>query len=387
MFYNLRQKQKFELQIELSDFCNSRCPACSRFRDTRDGLIPPKSVDRHQVSFFDFKNWFSPSFLKERVFLIRINGSYGDSSLCKDIHKIIEYIGECNPNIELSMSTNGGTHYPGWWEELGKVFSKIPNSKLTFAIDGLQDTLSLYRVGVDYKTVISNAKAFIRGGGTAEWRMLVFKHNEDQIEKCKSLSKIYGFKYFCHRPTAGFIDSNNTLQYTWEGKHVVLEPGSNSKNVMKLGSPLTPTDVRCAAVDDGKGGFVNEMIIDSRGVVHPCCYFSHECRRVYKEFYETGDPNSKPKKDEYHRRTNMYYNSVANLIEDQGGIKSISLYHSTWDEIMNSPFYRERLERSWKMREHNGDLSMCGYMCSKEKEVHEGYHETGTGGVMHPFID
>jgi hypothetical protein len=156
---------------------------------------------------------------------------------------------------------------------------------------------------------------------------------------------------------------------------------------MKLGSPLTPTDVRCAAVDDGKGGFVNEMIIDSRGVVHPCCYFSHECRRVYKEFYETGDPNSKPKKDEYHRRTNMYYNSVANLIEDQGGIKSISLYHSTWDEIMNSPFYRERLERSWKMREHNGDLSMCGYMCSKEKEVHEGYHETGTGGVMHPFID
>jgi hypothetical protein len=26
-------------------------------------------------------------------------------------------------------------------------------------------------------------------------------------------------------------------------------------------------------------------------------------------------------------------------------------------------------------------------MCSKEKEVHEGYHETGTGGVMHPFID
>lgn len=82
MFHELRKKQKFELQIELSDFCNSRCPACSRFRDTRDGLTPPNSVDRHQVSFVDFKNWFSPSFLNERVFLIRINGSYGDFLLC-----------------------------------------------------------------------------------------------------------------------------------------------------------------------------------------------------------------------------------------------------------------------------------------------------------------
>ena len=50
--------------------------------------------------------------------------------------------------------------------------------KVTFGIDGLQDTNHLYRISTNFDKIIKNAKAFIDAGGFAKWHMLVFEHNE-----------------------------------------------------------------------------------------------------------------------------------------------------------------------------------------------------------------
>ena len=73
------------------------------------------------------------------------------------------------------------------------------------------------------------------------------------------------------------------------------------------------------------------------------------------------------------RRTNMFKNSVANLIEKQGGIKSISLYYNSLHKIMNSPLYTNTIEESWNEALHNGDYSVCGFMCAKKHVNFDGF--------------
>ena len=114
--------------------------------------------------------------------------------------------------------------------------------------------------------------------------------------------------------------------------------------------------------------------------MHPCCFYACESRKVYRKFYETGDPDCEPMgaselemKIGTGRRTNMFKNSVANLIEKQGGIKSISLYYNSLHKIMNSPLYTNTIEESWNKALHNGDYSVCGFMCAKKHVDFDGF--------------
>ena len=130
---------------------------------------------------------------------MRFNGQVGESSLAEDMHDIVDYIVKSNNNLEyLSLTTNGGTHDTDWWYKLGSLMSQMRWGEVVFAIDGLADTHSLYRVGVDWHKVTDNARAYIAGGGRAQWRMLTFKHNEHQVDECRKLSEEWGFLSLIH---------------------------------------------------------------------------------------------------------------------------------------------------------------------------------------------
>ena len=383
MFQELRKKNPYEIQIELSDYCNAKCPICTRVIEGRDGLTPAPTVNKNQIKFEDFRKWFPPKFIQKRLFKLRFNGQVGESSLCEDFHEICEYVQKSNSNLEyFSLTTNGGTHNPEWWYKVGSIMKQMRWGEVTFAIDGLADTHSMYRVNVDWHKVVENAKAYIAGGGRAHWRMLTFKHNEHQVDECERLSKEWGFSRFSIRPTAGF-NSKRFFKYKYKGEEYILEPPSDVENVMRVAEPVTPTDIVCYGVADTNneyGGFVNRLTIDTRGVIHPCCFYACECRKVYHKFYETGDPNCEPVGATdltlaigTGRRTNMYKNSVSNLIEAQGGIKSICLYYNSFHKIMNSPLYTHTIEESWNKAKHGDDYSVCGLMCAKQHVDFDGF--------------
>jgi hypothetical protein len=71
-----------------------------------------------------------------------------------------------------------------------------PKDYCVFSIDGLEDTNQIYRRNVNWAKLISNATAFIAAGGSAHWDMLVFKHNQHQVEACEQLARDMGFKWF-----------------------------------------------------------------------------------------------------------------------------------------------------------------------------------------------
>ena len=102
------------------------------------------------------------------------------------------YFRNINPNIELGMNTNGSLKPGTYWTLLGAILNQ-PRDYVVFSIDGLEDTNHLYRVNSEWHRVMENARCFIDAGGSAHWDMLVYKHNEHQVESVKNLGKSLGF--------------------------------------------------------------------------------------------------------------------------------------------------------------------------------------------------
>lgn len=362
------------IYIDITDYCNSKCPLCTRhkvskFTDVVD-LTPTSFVNRSSVSIETWKNWFTPEVL-EKISFIDFQGSFGEPSLCEDLLDIIKYSKSINKSIDIFMSTNGGTRDKLFWKTLGRVFFfSGSNSRVIFSIDGLEDTLSEYRVGVDYKKVIDNARSFISGGGNAEWRMLVFKHNEHQIEECRKLSKDFGFKKFSHQTVNGFWDTsgsgNGSYTYTHNGKLKTLYEASDRKFTTNPGKSKVNSDIHCEF--NHKIGTVGNLRIDSVGIVHACCYHQSRLRYFYPDYYINNNPDAKPVFDESIDNPNVgsgvkylqkiFYDSIIPLIEDQGGLKSINLNYFSLDEIINTPFFQHTLISSWKNSTH-----MCRESC------------------------
>ena len=174
------------IHLEPTTKCNARCPQCPR-NVFGSSLLTP---DLTEVDFSveEAKQIFSDPFYNN-IDCVTVNGTSGDIVMHSEAEMFMDYIISRFPYIELH--TNGGARSKDFWISLAK-----PNVKVEFGIDGLEDTHHLYRRNTRFDTVIKNAKTYIEAGGNASWVMTVFKHNEHQIDMCKSMSKELGFKNF-----------------------------------------------------------------------------------------------------------------------------------------------------------------------------------------------
>jgi sulfatase maturation enzyme AslB (radical SAM superfamily) len=89
------------------------------------------------------------------------------------------------------MNTNGDNFDTKWWYDLGQKMTG--GDQIIFALDGLKKTHEFYR-DTNWNRVFSNVKAFIEGGGTAIWQMILFRHNEHQVDLVKALAKALDVK-------------------------------------------------------------------------------------------------------------------------------------------------------------------------------------------------
>jgi len=185
----LAQIQK--LQIEPTSYCNAHCPHCPRFNkigklDVQLGHLDIKAI----AANIDIQKLIN---LKEVV----LEGDLGDPVMHPQILEIIEFFSKAPQHPQIELVTNGSIRNPNWWKKLALLYH---NLFVTFSIDGLKDTNHLYRVGLDFDTIIKNAQSFISAGGVARWKFIKFKHNEHQIADAIQMSKALGFFEFVHRP-------------------------------------------------------------------------------------------------------------------------------------------------------------------------------------------
>jgi sulfatase maturation enzyme AslB (radical SAM superfamily) len=229
-----------------------------------------------ELTLAQFKQIFTPTFLKQ-LKTVLFNGNLGDFGLARDAKEIVKYV--VDHNVPVTITTNGSMRSPEWWAELA-----LPGVVIGFALDGLEDTHGLYRQDTNWHSIIANAGAFIRAGGTATWRFITFDHNRHQIEQCKQLARELGF--------SSFIDisegRDQTLVYTRTGKYshqigkLYPEEVKDSPPLIKdlIESHVTWFDHRTVVnpKDTTPFNFVcehltqKELYVAADGTVYPCCF-------------------------------------------------------------------------------------------------------------------
>lgn len=260
--YNLTDIR--DIHLEITSKCQARCPMCPR--RINGGVINPL-ITLEEIDLITFKQWFPESFIKQLDSLFMC-GNYGDPIIAKDCLEIFEYLREINPSIRLSMHTNGSARNVTWWKSLAET-----NIRVVFGIDGLRDTHKLYRIDTDFDQIIRNADAFIQAGGHAEWHMLVFEHNEHEIDECRKLSEKLKFETFQVKHTTRFVQGKfNVLDDG--GKTInILYPSQRSKDMINKTTKYL-TDVK--PVITCKAAKYRQFYVSATGNITPCCWLDLE---------------------------------------------------------------------------------------------------------------
>ena len=234
------------LHLESTTVCNAACPQCAR----EDASLYNDALHRAELTVAKIKELFSVPFIEklEKVFMC---GDFGDPAANHNTLEILEYFRSINPSITLGMNTNGSIQNTQWWSKLGKLFSN-PLDYCVFSIDGLADTNHIYRVNTRFEKIIKNAGAFIQNGGKAHWDMLVFAHNEHQVESARDLARELGFTHFRSKVSKRFVSI----------PVVGLEPPAS----FTLPNISEPTCVDCFILKE------KSMYVAATGEVFPCCW-------------------------------------------------------------------------------------------------------------------
>src|SRR6056297_800764 len=196
----LKYKDIRKVHIEVSDICNAACPMCARFQGGGVSMFP--YLTNTSMSIFKFKELFQKSFvqqIQEWLFC----GVYGDPCTAVDLPKIISYIKSLNPDVFISVESNGGIRDTQWWSNLASSLNSEKCS-VSFSIDGLEDTNHIYRRNVKWNKLLNNIRAFTKAGGYSEWQFIKFKHNQHKIDTAKVLAKELGIKTFNVKETNRF---------------------------------------------------------------------------------------------------------------------------------------------------------------------------------------
>jgi len=229
------------LHLESTDVCQAACPQCAR---ETDPLFDTKS--RHHLSIDQIKAALSWQTLVEldKMFMC---GNYGDPAAGKHTLDIYRWLRSINPNIVLGMNTNGALRNQDWWRDLAGILNQ-QKDYVVFSIDGLENTNHIYRRGVDWSTLMENVQAFIKAGGSAHWDMLVYRHNQHQVDAAETLAKNMGFTWFRAKVSKRSLVAG--LDYPVDWNPISIRRGT----------------IKCHALEE------QSIYIDAQGRVSPCCW-------------------------------------------------------------------------------------------------------------------
>lgn len=261
------------MQIDITSYCNARCGACAR------NIAGGKTQPWLQLSHFDKHIWyrlFTEDTINTEILKLKLNGNWGDPGMHPDLPELISVFGKCNPEASVQICTNGGTHNEEWWSSLGNALSR--NTKyhaVDFAIDGLEDTHSIYRRSTDYNKILANAISFAKAGGKSRWIMTLFDYNIHQIDEAIEVARKNNFTSikFRYSHTKNALVETPTEEYrlhTDKADKVTLPDTVYFNNSVMFSENSTKhtTDSKCPWYRDER------IQIGPWGNVWPCCYIA-----------------------------------------------------------------------------------------------------------------
>lgn len=332
------------IHLEITNRCQASCPMCSR--NYHGGLENPL-IKNQDWTINDFKHILNSEVLNQ-INGFYFCGNFGDPIINNDLAEMCSYATGVNPSLEIRIHTNGGARSKDWWKKLAKV---LPNKHcVIFAIDGLEDTHSLYRIGTDFNKVLENAKAFINAGGTAEWAFIKFKHNEHQQLACEAVATEHGFARFTCKDSARFVATNKFEVLDKKGQlEYYLEPPTGS-NITLITQDVIDNykDIVDASEIDCIVLKQKEIYITAQRNIMPCCFLASTP-------YNYIHPNELAK--DIRQKIKSQYSS---LITDLGNTNALD--HSIKD-IIDSNSWQTVWHKYWNTHK----LITCARTCGVNK--------------------
>ena len=325
------------VHFEPTQRCQAACPMCDRTNNSH--------IKNAEISINQFKQIINSDFVKQlRSFLMCCN--HGDPMIAKDTLEMYKWLIYNNEKLHLQMTTNGGGRSDDWWKSLAEIFGE--HGKVSFSVDGLEDTNHLYRVNVDWKRVENSMDVFTQAGGKGVWVFLIFEHNEHQVEEAERMAKLFGLE-FVRKKSGRWVQSYKNKKVdkkiTIKGKEIKppTEPKHQNKSVNRYDKLikshgtfqeyLDKTKIKCKSID------TKEIYISAEGLVTPCCWTAGNLYKVYEKIGQ---------------------NQIWSYIDD---IKNINALYQPLNEIIEGNFFK-KLEQSWNLPScSQGKSQVCSEKC------------------------
>ena len=341
------------IHLEITSKCNVSCPMC--LRNISGGAVNPQ-LPLVELSLKDIKHLFPPSFLKQlkRLYMC---GNYGDPMVARDTLEIFQFIRETQSSIQLAMFTNGSGRKVSWWKQLGQVVDQVH-----FAIDGLEDTLPIYRRQASFKKIMESAESYIAGGGKAIWDYIVFRHNEHQVEEAREVAEKMGFDRFVVKKTGRFFsneknqvkNSQQVLNKKGEVEYLLELPENNkyqnqsfqkgnqlSKEYGSLHNYLNQTEIQCRVSQE------KNLYVSAEGLVFPCCWIANQ---LYPWYFK--------------ERSSQVWKFIDQLPEKENSLNG--KIHPI-EQIVQGDFFQTLVPESWNKTDITKDkLRVCAKTCGKK---------------------
>jgi len=312
---NLEDVKKFE--IELSSHCNARCPLCIRQLLGTDKERP--GFKKGHITLKQMEKFVDqiPSPSEVTLYFAGVGGDPLMNPEVVDIARLC-----CEKRFKtINIDTNASLRAKETWKELGRISNENKNLNITFSIDGLEDTNHLYRIRTDYNKIMANAQTYIDVGGIAEWKFIIFKHNEHQVTKAEHLAKEMGFMTFISEPSVRHYDPKDTSYARYEGIGYLVPEAPEITKLEKLRYNATTVEVKEISCKVMKKSM---MYITNEFKVLPCCYF-HSWQIVDEYLIST---------KEYHSSDSIPFFKGFNNNLNQRSLLDI-MQDPWWDMLMN----------------------------------------------------
>jgi len=310
---NVEQKESrfklYKMDSEITNRCNAACPLCPRTGTLPGGVSQAvHNSGPLDLSLEHIDNICDHGPLHKFSYC----GNFGDPAVHPKAFDVFKRVSDHGISTQ-EIHTNGGMRSKEWWTEVGKLDGKM---KAVFAIDGLEDTHSMYRVNTDFHKVLENAQAFMKGGGHAMWCFIVFEHNEHQIEEARQMAYDLGFYDFTYKITSRKFGKNKNsveTKYKKSSKSDIIKKEikapQNEKyqaSVIKKGIEEFPIVCRNKEM--------NQMFVTPKGQIIPCCHvhgdlyydeYHHDWEMLKDDFFDhafqiwLNDNNIKYELDKY----------------------------------------------------------------------------------------
>ena len=344
------------IQIEITNRCQASCPMCSR--NVRGGL-PNENLIETGWSLEDYKHIFDQEVLSQ-IHSLGFCGSYGEPIMNSNLIDMITYTRSINPILDINIDTNGSARTNEWWVKLAQALGPS-NHLVRFGLDGLADTHPLYRIGTNYNQILNNAKAFIDAGGRAEWKFLIFRHNEHQVDQARDLATKLNFSSFQALESNRYVLNNSYDVYNKDGSvsHVLQPPISNKVKQIEISfikdyeSALASVPIDCESKRE------KTLYIDANCHLYPCCYLAGV---VYtsNNFNEPLPTNDNEVKEHWRSGTVKLKQQITTAINNIGGYNAIDLRKRKIKSILEEKTFQSGWED-----QHTGDKNiMCFIECN-----------------------